>query len=183
MNNTEKGAVGGGVIGAGAGTVIGAATGRPGLGAVLGTATGAVVGGAVGNQVDKDEARQKDIAQAAALADAQYQQQRLGIADVIAMAQAKQNDTIIINQIRNTRSTFNLTVSDLEMLKNNGVSDAVIAEMQAARAPAGPGRVVVREPRTVIYDSPPPAVIVRPAPYYYAPRPVYVVGGGYYRCR
>ncbi len=76
------------------------------------------------------------------LADAQAQQQRMGIADVIALSQAKQNDQIIINQIRSTRSTFTLTVSDLDMLKNNGVSDAVIAEMQASRSVAGPTRVV-----------------------------------------
>ena len=51
LNNTEKGAV----IGAGSGAaVIGAATGSPG-GAVLGGAAAGVAGGLIGNEMDKDE--------------------------------------------------------------------------------------------------------------------------------
>jgi hypothetical protein len=103
----------------------------------------------------------------------------MGVADVIRMTKEDYKPQIIINQIRTTQSTFDLTLSDLDMLKTNGVSDSVIAEMQASRPTRAPARVVVRDqPGTVIYDSPPP-VIVRP---YYAPRPVYVVGG-YYRYR
>lgn len=171
MNNTERGALGGGVVGAAAGTAIGAATGRPGLGAALGGAIGTAGGALVGNEADKQEARDRDVAQAAALAEAREQQQRMGLADVIALAQAGHSDQVIINQIRGTRSTFQLAGSDLDMLKNAGVSQRVIAEMQAARA-APPGRVVVREPRpTVIYETAP--VFVRPAPYYYYGPPAY----------
>ena len=60
----------------------------------------------------------------------------MGIADVIGLAQAGHSDTVIINQIRSTRSTFQLVPSDLDMLKNAGVSERVIAEMQAC----APGR-------------------------------------------
>jgi hypothetical protein len=171
MNNTERGALGGGVVGTAAGTAIGAATGRPLLGAGLGAAVGTATGALVGNEADKDENKRREIAQAAALADAQAQQQRMGIADVIALAQGQHSDQVIINQIRSTRSTFQLTASDLDMLKNAGVSQRVIAEMQASRPALAPARVVVREQPTVIYDSPPP-VYVRPAPVYvYGPRP------------
>jgi hypothetical protein len=172
MNNTERGAVGGGVFGTAAGTAIGAATGRPLLGAALGAAAGTATGALIGNEADKDDSRRREVAQAAALADAQYQQQRMGISDVIRMTKENYSPQIIINQIRTSRSTFDLTLSDLDMLKANGVSDAVIAEMQAAR-PSAPARVVVREPRTVIYESG-PVFVPRP---YYAPRPVVVVGG------
>jgi outer membrane lipoprotein SlyB len=166
MNNTERGALGGGVVGTAAGTAIGAATGRPLLGAALGGAVGTAGGALIGNGADKQEARAREIE----LAEARKQQQRMGISDVIALAQAGHSDQVIINQIRSTRSTFQLVGSDLDMLKNAGVSQAVIAEMQAAR-PA-PGRVVVREPRpTVIYESGP--VFVRPAPYYYYGPPAY----------
>jgi outer membrane lipoprotein SlyB len=177
MNNTEKGAVGGGVVGTAAGTAIGAATGRPGLGAVVGGLAGATTGALVGNDIDKTEQRNKDIAQAAALADAQAQAQRMGLADVIGLAQAGHSDTVIINQIRSTRSAFQLAPSDLDMLKNAGVSQRVIAEMQAAR-PA-PARVVIREPAPVIYESG-PAVLVRPAPVVVVGPPRHHHCGPYY---
>ena len=177
MNNTERGAVGGGVFGTAAGAAIGAATGRPLLGAAIGAAGGTATGALIGNRVDKEERRDRDISQAAALADAQSQAQRLGITDVIELAKAGQGDQVIINQIRSTRSTFQLSSADLNLLKTNGVSDRVIAEMQVARA-GPPTRVVVREPSTVIYESPPP-YYVRPAPVFVVggPRPYY--GGGY----
>ena len=180
MNNTEKGAVGGGVVGTAAGAAIGAATGRPLLGAAIGAAGGTATGALIGNSVDKEEKRNRDVAQAAALADAQAQSSRLGITDVIELAKAGHGDTVIINQIRSTRSTFQLSSADLNLLKTNGVSDRVIAEMQAARG-APPTQVVVREqPSTVIYDSPyyarpSPVIVVGP------PRPYgYGYGGGYY---
>lgn len=190
MNNTERGAIGGGVVGGALGTAVGAATGRPGAGAVIGGLTGAVAGGAIGNGIDKEEKRDREIAQAAAVADAQAQAQRMGIADVIGLAQAGHSDTVIINQIRSTRSSFTLVPSDLDMLKNAGVSQRVIAEMQAARPAPSPARVVVRETAPIVYESaPPPAVIVRPAPVYVVgpPRPHYgpYYGGSIYygRCR
>lgn len=172
MNNTEKGALGGGVVGGALGTAVGAATGRPLAGAAIGAAAGTITGGAIGNGVDKEEKRDRDVAQAVAVADAQAQAQRMGIADVIGLAQAGHSDTVIVNQIRSTRSTFSLVPSDLDMLKNAGVSQRVIAEMQASRP--SPARVVVRDAGPVVYESaPPPAVIVRPAPVFVVgpPRP------------
>lgn len=173
MNNTEKGALGGGVVGTAGGAAIGAATGRPVLGAVVGGLAGTAAGGLIGNGVDKEEKRDRDIAQATALADAQAQQQRLGMFDVIRLAQEGQDDTVIINQIRRTGSTFDLGTSDLSELKRAGVSARVIAEMQTARPTARPARVVIREPAPVIYDSgpvyvrPAPVIVVGPRPYYH----------------
>lgn len=184
MNNTEKGAIGGGVIGTAAGTAIGAATGKPLLGAAIGGLAGTAGGSLIGNGIDKEERRERDINQAVALAEAKQQQQRLGMFDVIRLAQAGHDDQIIINQLRTTGSTFQLTASDLDELKRAGVSSRVIAEMQTLRpaANAAPTRVIVRE-QPVIYDSPSP-VYVRPAPVYVVgpppPRPVYVGGSIHY---
>src|SRR5437763_1231599 len=85
-----------------------AQAGRPLAGAAIGAAAGTATGALVGNSVDKQEKRDRDVAQAVAVADAQAQAQRMGIADVIGLAQAGHSDTVIINQIRTTRSTFQL---------------------------------------------------------------------------
>ncbi|MCI0704893.1 MAG: DUF1269 domain-containing protein [Planctomycetia bacterium] len=184
MSNAEKGAIGGGVVGTAAGTAIGAATGDPLLGAGIGAATGTLGGALLGKSIDRDERREREINQAAAVAAAQAQQRRMGIADVMDMAQKGHDDQVIINQIRSTGSTFQLNGSDLDMLKNSGVSARVIAEMQAARPVAAPGRVVVREQPTVIYGAPP--YYVRPAPvivvprHHCHPRPYYSAGIHYH---
>jgi len=80
---------------------------------------------------------------------------------------------VIINQIRQTGSTFQLSQNDLDFLKASNVPDSVIVAMQNARPVAVvPRRVVVQEPTTIIYE--------RPSPVWVAPGPVFV-GGGYYR--
>jgi len=179
MNNTEKGAGIGGALGAGAGLAVGAATGNPRTGAAVGGLLGAGTGAVIGNDVDRQEKRERDFQQAAAVASAQAQQRRMGVFDVIDMAQKGHDDQIIINQIRATGSSFQLTATDLDALKANGVSSRVIAEMQAARPVSPVATRVVTQPTTVIYEQPyypppPAAVIVAPRPYYY---------GGYGYCR
>ena len=184
LNNTEKGAGIGGALGAGVGLAAGAATGNPRTGALVGGALGAGTGALIGNDVDRQEKRDRDFQQAVATAQVQSQQQRLGVFDVIRLSQSGLEDQLIINQIRSTGSTFQLTASDLGELKANGVSSSVISEMQVARAPS-PLVTRVAQPTTVIYEQayPPPAVIVAPRPYYYypRPRPVVFVGGSYCR--
>lgn len=183
MNNTEKGAGIGGALGTAAGLGIGAATGNPRTGAVIGGLAGAGVGALVGNEKDEKERRDREImqAQATATAQAQAQQQRMGMFDVIHMAQGGHDDQVIINQIRTTGSTFQLTPSDLDNLKAQGVSPAVITAMQTAR-PANPFPArTVSQPTTVIYEQPvyPAPVVVRPM-YMPPPRPMMVVGGCYH---
>jgi hypothetical protein len=100
------------------------------------------------------------------------------------MVQAGHSEQVIINQIRSTGSTFQLSASDLDYLKSCGVPDRVVIEMQNAKPVA-----VVPGPRRVVIHEPPPAVIYeRPAPVYvvpaYRPRPyvgvTYIHGHG--RC-
>ena len=81
-------------------------------------------------------------------------------APVAGFDQQGHDEQVIINQIRNTGSTFQLTPSDLDFLKTNSVPARVIVEMQSAR-PAAAGRpVVIREQPTVIYRDPAPVYIV-----------------------
>ncbi len=187
MNNTEKGALAGGAIGSGVGLLAGAATGNPGTGAAVGGLLGGGLGAVAGNDADRQQQREREVIQANAVAGAQAQQQRMGLTDVIQMAQAGHADAVIVNQIRNTGSTFQLSTSDLDFLKNNGVSGVVISEMQNARTVSPLASRVVRPApaTTVIVEEPypPPVVFVRhPRPYYHAPRPV-MYAGGYYRFR
>ena len=52
----EKGALGGGAIGAGLGAIIGSQTGDPGAGIAIGSAIGALSGGLIGNEIDNQDA-------------------------------------------------------------------------------------------------------------------------------
>ncbi|QDU21448.1 glycine zipper domain-containing protein [Urbifossiella limnaea] len=164
MSNTEKGVGLGGLVGAGLGTAVGAATGNPKTGAVVGGLVGAGTGGLIGNSVDREDQQKKEVIQATAAANA-AQAQRLGLTDVIHMVQQGHDEQVIINQIRNTGSTYSLTPGDLDFLRQNNVPSRVIIEMQNARPIAVRTRpVIVREQPTVIYQEPPPVVFVRPAP-------------------
>lgn len=153
MNNTEKGAVGGGLLGAGAGALVGAALHRPAAGALIGGAAGAVTGAAVGNHVDRVEERQ--AAEAAAL---QSSRGPVSVQDVATMALNHISDDVIINQIRTSGTVFSLNPNDIYYLKQNGVSDGVIEEMQATRYRV-PRRVYVADPYYApVYYAPPPPV-------------------------
>jgi outer membrane lipoprotein SlyB len=150
MNNTEKGALAGGGIGAGAGALIGHATGHTGAGAVIGGLAGGLLGGAVGNDIDKDKARQERIAAAEA--------RQLQITDIATMAQQHISDGIIINQIRTTGSVYHLSTDEIVWLRQQGVSEGVIAEMQATAY--RPVRRVYTPAPVVVVEQPPPPVSV-----------------------
>jgi uncharacterized protein YcfJ len=63
MSTREKGTLGGGVLGAGAGALIGSAVGHPGAGAAIGGGLGALGGLAVGNEMQNQEAQQQQTGQ------------------------------------------------------------------------------------------------------------------------
>ena len=146
MSNTEKGVGLGGLVGAG-------------------------TGGVIGNSIDREDQQKREVIQATAAANAAAAQ-RMGITDVIHMAQQGHDEQVIINQIRNTGSTYSLTPGDLDFLRQNNVPPRVILEMQNARPLAVRTRpVYVREQPTVIYQDPPPVVFVRPYRYCAPPPP------------
>jgi hypothetical protein len=152
MSNGEKGALAGGGIGAGTGAIIGSATHNTGAGAVIGGAVGALAGGLTGHAIDESERKQQ--AQLAA-ATAQPATGPMTIEDVIKLVQTPVSDPIIINQIRTSRTIFTLTPPDIQALKANGVSDEVVAEMQAT-AYRYPRRVYTSAPIYVVEPPPPP---------------------------
>lgn len=170
MNNTEKGVGLGAAAGAGVGTLIGAATHNPKTGAVVGALVGGATGGAIGNSMDREDAQKRTDQQVAAVANAQAvaAAQRMTIMDVAKMVQSGIDDQVVINQLRNTGSFFQLSPNDIQYLKAQGVSDRIIIEMQNLR----PQPVVVQNPPPVVYGGPPPAVVVA--------QPPPVVVGGYY---
>jgi hypothetical protein len=155
MNNTEKGLLGGAALGGVGGALVGSAVGHPGAGAAIGAGLGGVGGGLIGNAVDKSEARQ-EARLAAATAPGP-----LGLTDVAQMAQQHVSDDLIVGQIRATGAVYNLSATDVVWLKQNGVSDRVIQEMQlTARRPVGRVcPVPVYEPVYVL-EPPPPALRV-----------------------
>lgn len=173
MNQTEKGVLGGGAIGAGVGTLIGHATGNPKTGAVVGGLLGAGVGGAIGNEADRKDEEKAELRQVAAdQAYAGAQPNRID--EIITLVQQGQSESVILNHIQNNRMTFHLSVADLNTLKANNVPDRVISAMQnSGRMSAAPRsnrpivvRQVVHEP---VFVAPPPPPVMIVDPYYPPP--------------
>ncbi len=91
----------------------------------------------------------------------------MGVTDVAQMAQAHVSDDVILAQLQATGATFRLSAEDIIWLKQNGVSDRVVQQMQASGAAA---------PATVAVVAPAPVYVVDPPPRVY-------VGYGFYRRR
>jgi outer membrane lipoprotein SlyB len=157
----DKGALLGGLGGAGLGAVVGNAVGNTGAGAAIGAGVGALSGAAIGGSLDDIEARNRAEIEA-----------RLGrpapagavtIDDVIAMTRAGVAEEVVVTHVQNHGVVAPLRATDLIMLQQQGVSPRVVNAMQTPVAPAA-------------YAGPPQGVIVPqtyvvPAPYYWGPPP------------
>jgi hypothetical protein len=154
MSNTDRGVLGGGALGAVAGTAIGAATGHPGAGAAIGAATGAVGGGLIGASEDRMERRQQ--ARIAA-AEAARRNPPPTLQEIVQLTQSGTSDTIIIDQIRGSGQIYNLSSQDILYLQQNGVRDVVIQALQAT-AWQTPRHVYTAAPvqPVVVYEAAPP---------------------------
>lgn len=155
-SNTERGLVGGAAVGGVLGTLVGAAAGRPLQGAAIGAAVGGTVGGVSGAAEDR---RDRRYAQAVAGAE---QRGYAELTEVAKMAQAHVSDVVIIQHIRNSGAVFNLSSDQVVWLKEQGVSDVVIQEMETLGRvrfvrPVYPGYVVTQ-------PVAPPVVVVEPPP-------------------
>lgn len=163
-NNTASGALIGGMAGA----IAGAAIGGPrhgGEGALIGAAAGALTGGAIGNSMDQAQAAQLR-AQAPQTYQRVEQGQPLAISDIKALAEANVGDDVIISQIRNSRTVFHLSTSDIIELHDAGVSAKVINFMINT-----PNTVGEADQTTTVVTVPPPpprvdTVVVAPGPGY-----------------
>jgi len=155
-NYTGTGALAGGATGA----MIGSMGGYSGRGAIVGGAVGALIGSIIGNGMDQAQAAQLR-AQHPQTYQRVEQGQPLTVSDVEVLSRAGISDDLIISQIRNSRTVYHLTTSDIIALKDNGVSERVIDFMINTPTQIGSADVDgVVGPN----PPPPPQVTVAPAP-------------------
>ena len=76
MTAREEGTLGGGVLGAGTGAIIGAAVGHPAAGALIGGGLGAVGGLAVGNAMENQNVQQQQTNEQLSQQQQEIEQQR-----------------------------------------------------------------------------------------------------------
>jgi hypothetical protein len=176
--NRDRGLALGALMGGVTGGVIGHQSGKTAPGALIGGAVGALAGAAIGDSVDTKIAQNNAAWEQRAIA--QQQSQAVTIQDVIAMSQARLSDTVIATHIQTHGVAVRPQASDLIVLRNAGVSDAVISTMQTAPLavavvppPMAYRNVIVRE-----HYYPPPVVVAPVYPVYpgwhhhYGPPPV-----------
>jgi Glycine zipper len=150
MSNTDKGALGGGALGAGLGALA-AGPRNAGAGALIGGGIGAVTGGLLGHSEDQKEKARADAIAAHTAGPAQLQ-------DIAGMAQNHISDPVIISKIRTDGFVYHLSGEDITYLKSYGVSDPVIETMTST---AGyPRRIYAPAPVYVVQPAPPPPVAV-----------------------
>jgi len=174
--HADRGALLGGLGGAGVGALVGHAVGNTGAGAAIGAGVGALSGAAIGAGMDEVEAKNRAMIEA-----------RLGrrvaagavtIDDAIAMSQARVDDELIVNHIRAHGMATSLQTRDLITLQQQGVSARVIKAMQEPPLPPRETVIVEQAPRPVIVEE---YHYGRPywgPPYYYHHRPRPAVGWG-----
>jgi len=176
-DRTGTSALTGGAIGAASGAMIGGGHGRSGEGALIGAAVGLIAGGLIGHSMDQEE--QVRLRQQAPQTYVRVEQgQPLGVADVKALAQANVSDDVIISQIRNSRTIYHLSTSDIIDLNNSGVSAKVIDFMINTPSVIGGASAVTPNSQTsaIVVEQQPPPVPVETVVA--APRPGYVWIGG-----
>ena len=127
-DRTGEGALMGGLLGAGAGAIIGNQAhdrdqGRT-QGALIGGVVGALGGALAGSQVQK-QPQQQTVQQAQAANPNQ-----MAIQQIVDMSKQGVNEDVIVDRIRMSNSRYSLSVSDVEYLKGQGVTQKVISAMQ-----------------------------------------------------
>ncbi len=123
-----EGAAIGGLLGAAAGGIIGHQSRHGGEGAAIGLAAGAVTGAIVGSKIEKpgQPATQPATAQQAQTASPN----QMSVQQIIDLSRQGINESVIIDKIRLTNSRFTLAASDIDYLRQQGVSQKVIDAMQ-----------------------------------------------------
>ncbi len=110
-------------MGATAGGIVGHQSHHGEEGAGIGLAAGALTGALIGSQIAKEPQQQYQ-------ASAGTNPNQMSIQQVIDLSKQGIADAVIIDRIRLTGSKFNLTAADIDNLKKEGVSQAVIEAMQ-----------------------------------------------------
>ena len=167
-NKPSQGAVIGGVSGAAVGAAVGGEKHRV-LGALLGGALGAGGGYVVGANVDKIRGRDTASAETAARTSqerpATAEQARVAttadinndgfvtLDEVVAMRDAGFTDQQMLDRLRATNQVFDLTDEQKRYLRDHGVSDYVVSQMNDTNRTA---RDSVLNSGSVISSPPPP---------------------------
>ncbi len=165
----DRGALVGGLGGAGVGALVGSAVGKTLPGAAIGAGVGALTGGIVGGELDEIEARnQAEISRQIGQA---MPSGTVSVQDVIDMTRAEVDPDVIAAHVRQNGFAGPLNAQDLIFLKDQGVDPRVVQAMQSGPRPRYPGPtappVVVQEhyyggPYCGPYWYPPPPRYCRP---------------------
>lgn len=158
--HADRGALFGGVMGAGLGAVAGAAVGDPLAGAAIGGVAGTMTGAVVGGAIDDVEARNR--AEIAAHLGRPAPVGAITMPDVISMSQAGVSEDVIATHVRNHGLARPLTTNDIIYLQQNGVTPKVVQAMQASPGPVMASAPAYPAPGYVVQAAPPPVVVVDP---------------------
>jgi len=123
-NEAETGAL----VGAGVGMGAGALVSPTPAGVLIGGAAGAVGGALIGAALDSSDRDKLDHESPRTTRKIDRGEQ-LSMKDIERMTQAGLSDDKIIGAIHSTGSVYHLSTSDVQELKNNGVSQRVIDYM------------------------------------------------------
>ena len=128
-NRAGEGTLIGGLLGAGAGTIIGNQSrdrdkGRT-QGALIGGVVGALGGALAGSQMQKQPQQQQSGQPTQAVNPGQ-----MSVQQIVDLSKQGVNAEVIVDRIRMSNSRFSLSQSDVEYLKGQGVSQKVISSMQ-----------------------------------------------------
>ncbi len=118
--NTGTGVIAGGTLGAGVG---GIAAG--GQGALIGGAAGAIAGGLIGAALDEQDRKVMERTSPRTV-DRMDRGDPLTINDVIKLSQGGVSDDTMINYMRDTGSSYNLSQAQIRRLQDAAVSQRVI---------------------------------------------------------
>lgn len=124
----DRGALFGGLTGAGVGALVGNALGEPLAGAAIGAGVGAMTGAAVGQSLDDIEARNR--AEIDARIGRRLAAGSVTVDDVVTMTKSGVDEQVILTHVRVNGSARPLQPADLIYLQNNGVSPAVVQALQ-----------------------------------------------------
>ena len=124
-NRAGEGALIGGLLGAGAGTIIGNQShdrdkGRT-QGALIGGVVGALGGALAGSQIQKQPTGQPTQA---------VNPSQMSVQQIVDLSRQGVHEDVIVDRIKMSNSRFSLSQSDVEYLKGQGVSQKVISSMQ-----------------------------------------------------
>jgi len=122
-SNTGTGVIAGTALGAGVGGIAGG-----GQGALIGGAAGALAGGLIGAALDEQDRKVMERTSPRTV-DRMDRGEPLTINDVIKLSQGGVSDDTIMDYMRDTNSTYNLSQAQIRRLQDAAVSQRVIDYM------------------------------------------------------